>query len=302
MNKILNLIFLLPIFTYSQTSTFLNATSTAGDMNVISGYQGGNQTNSGDAHVYYGTYAGRGVQINENTNAADSRENTFFGSAAGYYTTSSYNTFIGYSSGINNKTGQYNTSIGSNSGTNVTGDHNTLIGRNSDSKGSYNTYIGNISPPTASNNNVIIGKNSLTSSSNILLFSQQLYPTPDLIFGNFTTNQVAIGGNVLPTDTEYKLAVAEGIICNGFLIKNHEHWPDYVFEGNYDLKTLDEVETYIKKNNHLENIPSQQEVLKDGYDLNTMDVLLLEKIEELTLYTIEQNKRIEAIENLLENE
>jgi hypothetical protein len=73
-------------------------------------------------------------------------------------------------------------------------------------------------------------------------------------------------------------------------------WPDYVFEKNYKLKTIPELEVFLKENKHLPNVPSAAEVTKEGIDVATMNAKLLEKIEELSLYIIEQNKRIEALE------
>ncbi len=72
--------------------------------------------------------------------------------------------------------------------------------------------------------------------------------------------------------------------------------PDYVFYKDYDLKTLDEVENYILKEGHLPNIPSAKEMAEAGLNLKEMNLKLLEKIEELTLYTINQEKRIENLE------
>jgi hypothetical protein len=82
--------------------------------------------------------------------------------------------------------------------------------------------------------------------------------------------------------------------------------PDYVFNNNYKLKSLKEVEDYININNHLPDIPSAEEIEKNGLMLAEMNMNLLKKIEELTLYSIEQNKRIEYLqkqnEKLLEIE
>lgn len=72
--------------------------------------------------------------------------------------------------------------------------------------------------------------------------------------------------------------------------------PDYVFANNYKLKTLQQVEDYINKNNHLPEIPSAQEIEKNGLMLAEMNMALLKKMEEMTLYMIEQNKRIEKLE------
>jgi hypothetical protein len=70
-------------------------------------------------------------------------------------------------------------------------------------------------------------------------------------------------------------------------------WSDFVFKKEYDLPTLEEVEKHIKENGHLENIPSEKEVLENGINLGEMNTKLLQKIEELTLYSINQNKKIE---------
>ncbi len=71
--------------------------------------------------------------------------------------------------------------------------------------------------------------------------------------------------------------------------------PDYVFEEDYKLKPLEEVEAFIKENKHLPEIPSAKEVGKSGLNLSEMNLLLLKKVEELTLYMIEQQKEIEAL-------
>ena len=69
-------------------------------------------------------------------------------------------------------------------------------------------------------------------------------------------------------------------------------WPDFVFEDNYILKPLTEVETYIKENKHLPDVPSEKEVKENGIDLAKMDAILLQKIEELTLYNIILRKEL----------
>ncbi|BDD12843.1 hypothetical protein FUAX_52750 (plasmid) [Fulvitalea axinellae] len=77
-------------------------------------------------------------------------------------------------------------------------------------------------------------------------------------------------------------------------------WSDFVFEKDYDLPSLSEVEAYIKAKGHLEHIPSAGEVEKNGVDLGAMDAKLLQKIEELTLYAIEQEKEIKALRSEVE--
>ncbi|SHJ68352.1 tail fiber protein [Aquimarina spongiae] len=68
--------------------------------------------------------------------------------------------------------------------------------------------------------------------------------------------------------------------------------PDYVFLEDYNLKTLEEVSLHIQEKGHLPNIPSAKQMEKEGVNLKEMNLKLLEKIEELTLYTIEQDKKL----------
>lgn len=72
-------------------------------------------------------------------------------------------------------------------------------------------------------------------------------------------------------------------------------WPDYVFDKDYTLPTLEEVENHIKELGHLKDIPSAEDVTQNGIFLGEMEAKLLRKIEELTLYTIQQQKEIENL-------
>jgi hypothetical protein len=74
-------------------------------------------------------------------------------------------------------------------------------------------------------------------------------------------------------------------------------WPDYVFDSTYRLSSLKEVEDYIRLNNHLPGIPSAREVVRDGVSVGETQAALLKKIEELTLYTIDQDKKMAAQED-----
>jgi len=71
--------------------------------------------------------------------------------------------------------------------------------------------------------------------------------------------------------------------------------PDYVFEEDYDLPTLAEIEAFITANKHLPEVPSAAEMEEEGIVLGDMNMLLLKKIEELTLHTIKQEKMIEEV-------
>ncbi|MCR9250198.1 MAG: hypothetical protein NXI20_07215 [bacterium] len=117
-----------------------------------------------------------------------------------------------------------------------------------------------------------------------------------------STGATRIGTHQIPSG--YMLAVSGKSIMTEVKVAVTP-WPDYVFTPSYDLKSLEQVETFINENGHLPNIPSAKEVEENnGIELGEMNAKLLEKIEELTLYTIDQQKtidqlleRIEKLEN-----
>ena len=76
--------------------------------------------------------------------------------------------------------------------------------------------------------------------------------------------------------------------------------PDYVFEDSYDLPPLSEVERYIKKNKHLPEVPSAKDIAAGGYNLTSMDFVLLKKVEELTLYLLEMKEENAALKKEVE--
>ncbi|MDW7692785.1 hypothetical protein R9C00_11375 [Flammeovirgaceae bacterium SG7u.111] len=110
-------------------------------------------------------------------------------------------------------------------------------------------------------------------------------------------NNGAVGIGTLTLE-DYMLSVNGKIRAKQ--IKVETGWSDFVFEEDYNLRSIKDVESFIKKNQHLPDIPSAKEVEENGVNLGEMDSKLLQKIEELTLYIIEQNKRIEKLERKLE--
>ncbi len=109
-----------------------------------------------------------------------------------------------------------------------------------------------------------------------------------------------IGGNAERIATGYQLSVAGKIIAEEVKVQLRASWPDYVFGKNYKLMPLNELEESINKNKHLPNIPSAAEVEKEGISLGDMNKRLMEKVEELTLYIIELNKKNNALAEKVE--
>jgi hypothetical protein len=99
----------------------------------------------------------------------------------------------------------------------------------------------------------------------------------------------------------YKLAVKGNVIATSIKVQLMDVWPDYVFESNYKRMSLPELEKYVKSEKHLPEIPSAQVLTEGGIDLGEMNGKLLKKIEELTLYLIEQNKQIELLKEKVNN-
>jgi hypothetical protein len=110
-------------------------------------------------------------------------------------------------------------------------------------------------------------------------------------------NGSVVIGDDLDTPTGYLLYVDEGILTEKIKVAVHgtNNWMDHVFEDDYDLPSLPEVEKFIEDNGHLPGIPSADEVVEEGVDLLEMNAKLLQKVEELTLYIIEQQKQIDEL-------
>ncbi|MBQ52932.1 MULTISPECIES: hypothetical protein [Leeuwenhoekiella] len=117
-----------------------------------------------------------------------------------------------------------------------------------------------------------------------------------------SSGKVGIGTK---TTGNHRLAV-EGSIGAREVNVNLNSWPDYVFKDKYDLISLDDLKEFINSHQHLPEIPSEQDVLAAGIDVGEMNALLLKKIEELSLYLIQEHElnrnllnRIETIESKL---
>lgn len=127
--------------------------------------------------------------------------------------------------------------------------------------------------------------------------------------GLFLSNSFKVGIGTDNTDcsncTDYKLFVKDGIKTEKIKvdIAANNGWADYVFKKDYNLMPLKDLQSYIDEKGHLPEVPTTEEAITNGIELKEMNILLLKKVEELTLYTLqqqknieEQNKRIETLE------
>ncbi|WEA00653.1 hypothetical protein [Mucilaginibacter sp. SJ] len=85
------------------------------------------------------------------------------------------------------------------------------------------------------------------------------------------------------------------VIATSVTVRLYGSWADYVFKPTYKLPSLTEVKAYIDQYKHLPEIPSEQEIAKNGQNLGEMNKLLLKKVEALTLYLIENKKQIDEL-------
>lgn len=140
-----------------------------------------------------------------------------------------------------------------------------------------------------------IGINNTNPSEKLTVTNGNLKIENGKLFVNVSSNEIA------PDVVElFSVFVAGGILSENYSIGPKSTWADYVFNNDYKLPNLREVEYYIKANKHLPDIPTASEIQKKGYSQHEMNIKLLQKIEELTLYSIEQEKEVERLKDNIE--
>lgn len=171
--------------------------------------------------------------------------------------------------------GADNIAIGYGSGENATG--TALTGLNDC------TFIGYRAVSTADNvsNSIAIGANAQVTQSN------------EVVIGSSTITTTVLQGQVgIGTSTPREALSVNGNIRSKQVKVETANWPDYVFNKDYSLPSLSEVKTYIDQYHHLPELPSEEQITKDGLNLGEINKLLTKKIEELTLYLIEKEKQV----------
>ncbi|MBD2704163.1 hypothetical protein IC229_26200 [Spirosoma sp. BT702] len=262
--------------------------NTTGYSNTFVGYVAGQNNVNGHSNTFLGYFTG-----NANTSGA---QNTLIGYQAGYNTTiGEQNTFLGYQAGYNNTTGSNNIIIGPKSGTAIiTSDDNVLMGYNSQAENGLK-------------NAIAIGANSRVAMSNSLILGNQVNvgigtsapanrlevvsESPSLTLTNLTNASPAA-----QTTDQFLTVNEKGEVIKAryqLRINSPSEWSDKVFASTYQLRSLPAVATYVAQHGHLPGVPSAEQVAKEGVDLVKMNATLLEKVEELTLYGIQQDKKSE---------
>lgn len=144
--------------------------------------------------------------------------------------------------------------------------------------------------------------NTLTESAGLNSYGLQFFTQETYLAELKEKMRISANGNVgIGTiSPQAKLSVNGNILATEIKIKTDIAVPDYVFEPEYKLNTLEEIEGYIKENKHLPEIPSAKQIKEEGLDVAAMNLLLLKKIEELTLHLIEKDKMMKQVVDRLE--
>jgi hypothetical protein len=274
--------------------------NTVGFGNIATGTLAMGLNTSGNYNVAYGAQA-LFSNVSGTNNVANGYQALYFNStgidnvASGYQAlynnTGSYNTATGVISLFNNTSGNNNAAYGSGSlQNNISGISNTAIGFQAlfnNSTGTNNVALGQTagSAITTGSNNISIGFNAQVPTSTA---------SGQLSIGNWIYGiNGSIGiGTVQVNDPNYKLFVETGIRTRKIVV-DQATWPDFVFKKGYRLPSLSGVKKYIEENGHLPGMPSADSIGSNGIDLGNNQAALLKKIEELTLYVIEQNRKLD---------
>jgi trimeric autotransporter adhesin len=281
---------------------------TLGDGNVFIGANAAGANKRGNGNVMIGLRAGQ--------NNIQGQKNTFLGMESGVAVVDSNltnATAIGYQAIVSVSNSIVLGGTGANAvkvGIGNTAPQNKLeiTSATTNTSGLRFTNLKSTSTPATTNNLAL----SVDANGDVILVPSggalpagadvwdQLTNGADYLIRNKNNKSVMIG-TVAATKTsiDYKLYVEKGILAEKVKVSVQANWPDYVFGKDYSLMPLKEVENYITTNNHLPEVPSAEVIAKDGLDLGKMDATLLKKVEELTLYLIEQSKKIEVLQNEL---
>jgi len=237
-----------------------------------------------------GLYGGS-VAIGEKTEALGS-----YSTAIGYKDSST--TSLAVTIGNHNKaSSSYSFALGSNCKA-ITNSYSFAIGNNAKSSGGNSYSIGSYTD-AVEDYSFAMGYKMKNDIPNSFMIGYPSAASSDSSTIYIDDEKVCIGHTKAEIDSASNHASYnnKGLFVKGPVYAKELHldtdlWADYVFSKNYNLKPLNEVEEFIGKNNHLPGMVPEKEVVLKGVSVGDVQVKLLEKIEELTLYLIDQNKQL----------
>ena len=291
--------------TFIGVNSGVNTVSSSGSNNTTLGFEALQSNSTGG----FNTAIGRQALKNNNGDY-----NVAIGFQASQLNTlGSYNFGLGNFALQNNETGVFNMAIGTFAGADLKGSYNTAVGGQAGryKNGTNNVYLG-----FAAGHSV----NSVLQNENNMLYIGNSVTDNPLIKGDFSTGTLKINvkpqtggistlGSLMIGDFDastspqmtapngYRLIVQDGLLTEKVkvAVKTTADWADYVFEDDYNLLPLSEVELYTEKNKHLPNVPSAEEMASSGLDVGQTSKMFMEKIEELTLYLIKLNNEVQEL-------
>jgi len=210
---------------------------------------------------------------------------------------------VSFAAGTGYAHGQYSTAFGHGG---AYGDYSLAGGDMSEAWGYASTALGSY-VTTSGKNSMILGTgdvpnlSSLTNKiDNSLMIGFGSVKLPSVFVGPADPkNEKAQFGfvGIGTTTPKYELSVNGTIVAkSAVLVENLAgEWPDYVFKKDYSLMPLGEVGKFIDLNHHLPGVPSQEEIKKEGLNLGEMEMIMMQKIEELTLHMIQLEKKNELL-------
>lgn len=312
--------------------------NTSGSQNIAIGLDAGHENTTGNYNVFVGGNAGYNNQIGSYNlffglnaglgNTSGDRSLGMGFNAGANNTTGSDNTFLGFDA---------NPSVGTLTNVTAIGSHASVTASNSLILGGTGGFqvkvgVGNTAPTArlhvTSEGTTATGvrfENLPTStgtiyhvyvdgSGNLMRAStagaREAFEGSDrnwtLTADNHLINNnpggIMIGTGLSSTPEGYKLYVSDGILTERVkvAVKSTADWRDNVLQDDYKLRSVEDVESFIKQNKHLPGVPSAQEMVENGNDLQKTDAVLLEKVEEMMLYIIELKKENAALKNKME--
>lgn len=278
--------------------TLTGQDNVSGSQNTFVGFNSGSKLMSGDYNTFIGALTGVASSASNITNATAIGANTELAISNSIVLGNNASVGIGTNDPVTN--GAKLVVVGAGNNANVLQLRN-IPTRNSinslrqlfaDENGNLVTF--QVAPSTSALPEVKLTANGI---SNTLWTSNE-----SGFLKNNNNRGVVIGEGINSLPEGYNLYVSEGILTEQVKValKNTEDWADHVFSKKHRLMPLQKVEDYIKKHQHLPNIPSAAEMVISGNDLHQTDTKLLEKIEELTLYMIELKKENQTMKQEIE--